>query len=86
MAKQWGLEWSEDINCEEACVFGSICEERGLNYLYAYVIKESADEGLKESFENCGVAGSLHITFLPIVSFEERQVLTGLVDTREGSL
>lgn len=71
MAKQWGLEWSEDINCEDACVFGSICEERGSNYLYVNVIKESADEGLKESFGNCGVAGSLHITFLPIVSLKK---------------
>lgn len=71
MAKQWGLEWSEDINCEEACAFGSICEERGSNYLYVNVIKESADEGLKESFNKCGVAGSLHITFLPIVSLKK---------------
>ena len=52
MAKQWGLEWTDDINCEENCVFGSICEARGSNYLYVNVIKESADEGLKESFEN----------------------------------
>lgn len=71
MSKQWGLKWSEDIDCEEACVFGSICEARGSNYLYANVIKESADEGLKESFENCGVTGSLHITFLPIASLKK---------------
>ena len=71
MAKQWGLEWTDDINCEENCVFGSICEARGSNYLYRTVIKESADEGLKESFENCGVAGTLHITFLPIVSLKK---------------
>ena len=71
MAKQWGLEWTDDINCEENCVFGSICEARGSNYLYVNVIKESGDEGLKESFENCGVAGSLHITFLPIVSLKK---------------
>ena len=71
MAKQWGLEWSDDINCEEACAFGDICEARGSNYLYVNVIKESADEGLKESFENCGVAGSLHIIFLPIASFKK---------------
>ena len=71
MAKQWGLEWSEDINCEENCVFGSICEARGSNYLYVNVIKESADEGLKESFENCGGAGSLHIIFLPVVPLEK---------------
>ena len=71
MAKQWGLEWLEDINCEDACAFGSICEERGSNYLYANVIKESADEGLKESFKNCGVERSLHISFLPIVSLKK---------------
>ena len=71
MAKQWGLEWTDDINCEENCVFGSICEARGSNYLYVYVIKESTDEGLKESFENCGVAGPLHITFLPIASLKK---------------
>lgn len=71
MAKQWGLEWKDDINCEEACVFGSICEARGSNYLYVNVIKESDDEGLKESFENCGVAGSLHITFLPVVHLKK---------------
>ena len=71
MAKQWGLEWKDDINCEENCVFGSICEARGSNYLYVNVIKESADEGLKESFENCGVTGSLHITFLPIVRLKK---------------
>ena len=71
MAKQWGLEWSEDINCEENCVFGSICEARGSNYLYVNVIKESADESLKEIFKKCGVAGSLHITFLPIVSLKK---------------
>ena len=71
MAKQWGLKWTDDINCEEACAFGSICEERGSNYLYVNVIKESADEGLNEAFENCGVAGSLHISFLPIVSLKK---------------
>ena len=71
MAKQWGLEWMDDINCEEACVFSEICEERGSSYLYFSIIKESADEGLKESFENCGVAGCLYITFLPIVSLKK---------------
>ena len=71
MAKQWGLESSEDISCEEACAFGSICEARGSSYLYANVIKESADEGLKKSFRNCGLAGSLHITFLPIASLKK---------------
>ena len=71
MAKQWGLEWSEDINCEENCVFGSICEARGSNYLYVNIIKESADEGLKESFENCVVAGILGITFLPVVHLKK---------------
>ena len=71
MAKQWDLEWMDDINCEEACAFGSICEARGANYLYRAVIKESADEDLKESFENCGVAGSLHIIFLPIVRLKK---------------
>ena len=24
MAKQWGLEWTDNINCEENCVFGSV--------------------------------------------------------------
>ena len=71
MAKQWGLEWSEDINCEEACVFGEICEERGSSYLYFSIIKESADEGLKESFENCGGRGCLHIIFLPVVHLKK---------------
>ena len=71
MAKQWGLEWSDDINCEENCAFGDICEARGSNYLYVNVIKESADEGLKESFGNCGVTGSLHIIFLPIASLKK---------------
>jgi hypothetical protein len=71
MAKQWGLEWTDDINCEENCAFGSICEARGSNYLYVNVIKESDDEDLKNVFENCGVAGTLSITFLPIVSLKK---------------
>ena len=71
MAKQWGLEWSEDINCEENCVFGSICEARGSNYLYVNVIKESADESLKEIFKKCGGKGCLHVIFLPIVSLKK---------------
>lgn len=71
MAKQWGLEWSDDINCEENCVFGSICEARGSNYLYRTVIKESGDEDLKNVFENCGVAGTLNITFLPIIHLKK---------------
>lgn len=71
MAKQWGLEWTDDINCEENCVFGSICEERGSNYLYVNVIKESADESLKEIFKKSGGKGCLHITFLPIVSLKK---------------
>ena len=71
MAKQWGLERTDDINCEEGCVFGSICEARGSNYLYKAVIKESDDEGLKESFENCGMEGTLSIIFLPIASLKK---------------
>ena len=71
MAKKWGLERTDDINCEEGCVFGSICEARGSNYLYRTVIKESGDEDLKNVFENCGVAGTLNITFLPIVSLKK---------------
>ena len=66
MAKQWGLEQTDDINCEEGCVFGSICEERGSNYLYVNVIKESDDEDLKNVFENCGMEGTSSITFLPM--------------------
>ena len=71
MAKKWGLERTNDINYKENCVFGSIYEARSSNYLYKVVIKESADEGLKESFENCGVAGTLHIIFLPIVHLKK---------------
>ena len=67
MAKKWGLERRDDINCEEGCVFGSICEARGSNYLYKAVIKESGDEDLKNVFENCGMEGTLSIIFLPIV-------------------
>ena len=71
MAKQWGLERSEDINCEEGCAFGSICEARGSNYLYRAVIKESDDEDLKNVFKKCGGTGTLHITFLPIVRLKK---------------
>ena len=71
MAKQWDLKSSDNINCEEGCVFGSICEARGSNYLYKAVIKESDDEGLKESFENCGMEGTLSIIFLPIASLKK---------------
>ena len=71
MAKQWGLERTDDINCEEACAFGDVCEERGSNYLYKTVIKESGDEDLKNVFEKCGMEGTLHIIFLPIVSLKQ---------------
>ena len=71
MAKQWGLKWTDDINCEEACAFGDICEARGSNYLYKAVIKESADESLKNVFENCGMEGTLSIIFLPIVRLKK---------------
>ena len=71
MAKRWGLERTDDINCEEGCVFGSICEARGSNYLYKAVIKESDDESLKEIFKKCGAAGTLSIIFLPIVRLKK---------------
>ena len=71
MAKRWGLERTDDINCEEGCVFGSICEARGSNYLYKAVIKESDDEDLKNVFESCRMEGTLHIIFLPIVSLKK---------------
>ena len=71
MAKQWGLERKDDINCEEACAFGSICEARGSNYLYKAVIKESDDEDLKNVFENCATEGILSIIFLPIVRLKK---------------
>ena len=71
MAKQWDLKSSDNINCEEACAFGEICEERGSSYLHFSIIGESADESLKEIFKKCGVAGSLHITFLPVIRLKK---------------
>ena len=71
MAKQWGLERTDDINCEEGCVFGEICEERGSSYLYFSIINESADESLKEIFKKCGGKGCLHVIFLPIVHLKK---------------
>ena len=71
MAKQWDLKSSDNINCEEVCAFGEICEERGSNYLYFSIISESADESLKEIFKNCGGKEHLHVIFLPIVSLKK---------------
>ena len=71
MAKQWDLKSSDNINCEEACAFGEICEARGSNYLYKSIIEESDDEDLKNVFESCGMEGTLSIIFLPIVSLKK---------------
>ena len=71
MAKQWDLKSSDNINCEEACIFGEICEERGSNYLYFSIISESADESLKEIFKNCGGKGNLHVIFLPVARLKK---------------
>ena len=71
MAKQWDLKSSDNINCEEVCAFGEICEARGSNYLYKAVIKKSDDEDLKNVFENCEMEGCLHVIFLPIVSLKK---------------
>lgn len=71
MVKQWDLKSSDDINCEEGCVFGEICEERGSSYLYFSIINESADESLKEIFKKCGGKGCLHVIFLPVVRLKK---------------
>ena len=71
MVKQWDLKSSGNINCEEACAFGEICEEIGSSNLYFSIMSENADEDLKNVFEKCGGKGRLHVIFLPIVSLKK---------------
>ena len=73
MLKLWELEWTEQLNCEEGCAFGELCNRYGSAWVIETTTEASDDESLKIAFEGCGSFLGNLISYKPLVILKERR-------------